>query len=116
MEPPRQFDQDPALFNQSTPTIDILNSYIAMRDQWASKNDRALGILLDELVHRMAQRDIWATLRTRDAKPLEVSPAYENARRIMGGMSDDWKNDDMVSESFIRKYLGLDESPKDGGA
>lgn len=110
MTPPRQFDQDPALFNESTPTIDILNTYITMRDQRASRNDRALGILLDELVHRMAQRDIWADLRAGEDKPLEISPWFERAMQHAANMSDDYKADDVVSDlPFVREYLGLDK-------
>ena len=97
MQPLRQFEQDPALFVESTPTIDILSTYITMRDQRASKNDRALGILLDELAHRMAQRDIWAALRTREEKPLEISPWTERAMHHAANMSDEWKADDVVS-------------------
>ncbi len=113
MEPPRQFDQDPALFNESTPTIDILNTYIAMRDQWASKNDRALGILLDELVHRMAQRDVWADLRAGEDKPLVVSPWTERAMQHAANMSDEWKADVFVGGDFLAEYLGrVDLQPK----
>lgn len=109
MAPAKSPDPEPELFNASTPTITILKSYLALRDQHASRNDRDLERLWDELTTRMAQRDILAALRTTDAEPLEMTPAYENVRRIMGGMSDAWKNDDMVSESFIRKYLGLND-------
>lgn len=109
MTPAKAFDPEPELFTDSTQTISILKSYLALRDQHASRNDRDLERLWGELTTRMAQRDILAAMRTTDAEPLEMTPAYENVRRIMGGMSDAWMNDDMVSESFIRKYLGISD-------
>ena len=109
----KAFDPEPELFDAATPTTSILKTYLALREQRASRNDRDLERLWEELLTRIIQRDIWAAQRTRDARPPEMTPAYENIRLIRAGMSDDWKADVLIDDSFISKYLGLAEGPSD---